>query len=180
MAGDSRVSRSFVGGACAAGGVAHTVFLVGGAGCIERRRGLGCCGQDQPPYQGCAAPLRELGAGGVSCADPAPHPQVDIFGKELLLIPIHLEVHWSLVAVDVARRRITYFDSQRTLNRRCPKVGGAAGGRGQGGGVPAQPLGVLVCPALAGGEGWEGPGTEGAGPREKVRTRASRGCGGGA
>lgn len=46
---------------------------------------------------------------------------VDIFGKELLLIPIHLEVHWSLVAVDVARRRITYFDSQRTLNRRCPK-----------------------------------------------------------
>uniref|UniRef100_A0A672UR45 SUMO specific peptidase 3 n=1 Tax=Strigops habroptila TaxID=2489341 RepID=A0A672UR45_STRHB len=46
---------------------------------------------------------------------------VDIFGKELLLIPIHLEVHWSLVAVDVTRRRITYFDSQRTLNRRCPK-----------------------------------------------------------
>ncbi|XP_041283726.1 sentrin-specific protease 3-like, partial [Onychostruthus taczanowskii] len=46
---------------------------------------------------------------------------VDIFGKELLLIPIHLEVHWSLVAVDVARRTITYFDSQRTLNRRCPK-----------------------------------------------------------
>ncbi|XP_027489191.1 sentrin-specific protease 3-like, partial [Corapipo altera] len=46
---------------------------------------------------------------------------VDIFGKELLLIPIHLEVHWSLVAVDVSRRRITYFDSQRTLNRRCPK-----------------------------------------------------------
>lgn len=46
---------------------------------------------------------------------------VDIFGKELLLIPIHLEVHWSLVAVDVLRRRITYFDSQRTLNRRCPK-----------------------------------------------------------
>ncbi|XP_068033870.1 sentrin-specific protease 3-like, partial [Anomalospiza imberbis] len=46
---------------------------------------------------------------------------VDIFGKELLLIPIHLEVHWSLVAVDVVRRTITYFDSQRTLNRRCPK-----------------------------------------------------------
>ncbi|XP_030921329.1 sentrin-specific protease 3-like [Geospiza fortis] len=51
-----------------------------------------------------------------------PPGQVDIFGKELLLIPIHLEVHWSLVAVDVARRTITYFDSQRTLNRRCPKA----------------------------------------------------------
>lgn len=49
--------------------------------------------------------------------------QVDIFQKDLLLIPIHLEVHWSLVCVDIPRRAITYFDSQRTLNRRCPKVG---------------------------------------------------------
>ncbi|XP_048857415.1 sentrin-specific protease 3a isoform X3 [Brienomyrus brachyistius] len=46
---------------------------------------------------------------------------VDIFRKDLLLMPIHLEVHWSLVCVDVPRRTITYFDSQRTLNRRCPK-----------------------------------------------------------
>ncbi|KAM9312984.1 sentrin-specific protease 3 [Gastrophryne carolinensis] len=46
---------------------------------------------------------------------------VDIFSKQLLLIPIHLEVHWSLVCVDVSRRTVTYFDSQRTLNRRCPK-----------------------------------------------------------
>ncbi|XP_078526639.1 sentrin-specific protease 3 isoform X2 [Lissotriton helveticus] len=46
---------------------------------------------------------------------------VDIFKKDLLLIPIHLEVHWSLVSVDVTQRSITYFDSQRTLNRRCPK-----------------------------------------------------------
>uniref|UniRef100_A0A3Q3XK67 Ubiquitin-like protease family profile domain-containing protein n=1 Tax=Mola mola TaxID=94237 RepID=A0A3Q3XK67_MOLML len=46
---------------------------------------------------------------------------VDIFQKDLLLIPIHLEVHWSLVSVEIARRAITYFDSQRTLNRRCPK-----------------------------------------------------------
>ncbi|XP_053319148.1 sentrin-specific protease 3 [Spea bombifrons] len=46
---------------------------------------------------------------------------VDIFNKQLLLIPIHLEVHWSLVCVNVSKRTITYFDSQRTLNRRCPK-----------------------------------------------------------
>uniref|UniRef100_A0A8C5K897 Ubiquitin-like protease family profile domain-containing protein n=1 Tax=Jaculus jaculus TaxID=51337 RepID=A0A8C5K897_JACJA len=46
---------------------------------------------------------------------------VDSFSKDLLLIPIHLEVHWSLISVDVRRRTITYFDSQRTLNRRCPK-----------------------------------------------------------
>uniref|UniRef100_A0A673JLT5 Sentrin-specific protease 3-like n=1 Tax=Sinocyclocheilus rhinocerous TaxID=307959 RepID=A0A673JLT5_9TELE len=46
---------------------------------------------------------------------------VDIFQKKFLLIPIHLEVHWSLVCVNVLQRSITYFDSQRTLNRRCPK-----------------------------------------------------------
>ncbi|ELK34779.1 Sentrin-specific protease 3 [Myotis davidii] len=46
---------------------------------------------------------------------------VDIFNKELLLIPIPLEVHCSLISVDVSRRTITYFDSQRTLNRCCPK-----------------------------------------------------------
>ncbi|XP_022519425.2 sentrin-specific protease 3a [Astyanax mexicanus] len=46
---------------------------------------------------------------------------VDIFQKKYLLIPIHLEVHWSLVCVNVPDRTITYFDSQRTLNRRCPK-----------------------------------------------------------
>ncbi|XP_072548763.1 sentrin-specific protease 3a [Salminus brasiliensis] len=46
---------------------------------------------------------------------------VDIFQKKYLLIPIHLEVHWSLVCVNVLERTITYFDSQRTLNRRCPK-----------------------------------------------------------
>uniref|UniRef100_A0A671QR18 Uncharacterized LOC107704250 n=1 Tax=Sinocyclocheilus anshuiensis TaxID=1608454 RepID=A0A671QR18_9TELE len=47
--------------------------------------------------------------------------KVDIFQKDLLLIPIHLEVHWSLILVDIKQRSITYFDSQRTLNRRCPK-----------------------------------------------------------
>ncbi|XP_067879799.1 uncharacterized protein [Heterodontus francisci] len=46
---------------------------------------------------------------------------VDIFNKDLLLIPIHLEVHWSLISVSVREKTITYFDSQRTLNRRCPK-----------------------------------------------------------
>ncbi|XP_028847497.1 sentrin-specific protease 3b [Denticeps clupeoides] len=46
---------------------------------------------------------------------------VDIFQKDLLLIPIHLEVHWSLVSVDIKHKTITYFDSQRTLNKRCPK-----------------------------------------------------------
>lgn len=57
------------------------------------------------------------------CFNVMSPPQVDIFQKKFLLIPIHLEVHWSLVCVNVHQRAVTYFDSQRTLNRRCPKVG---------------------------------------------------------
>ena len=113
---------------------------------------------------GCAA-VKGVG-GDVVVGPPAPHPapQVDIFGKELLLIPIHLEVHWSLVAVDVLRRRITYFDSQRTLNRRCPKVGGASA-RGRAFRVGGR--GLWGVGSAIGGCGFGGVGlTEGAWPLE--------------
>ncbi|XP_075058334.1 sentrin-specific protease 5 [Mixophyes fleayi] len=38
--------------------------------------------------------------------------KVDIFKKTLLLIPIHLEVHWSLIAVNIPNKIISYYDSQ--------------------------------------------------------------------
>ncbi|KAM9790771.1 sentrin-specific protease 5-like [Syngnathus typhle] len=38
--------------------------------------------------------------------------EVDLFSKSLLLVPIHLEVHWCLVATDVVRKKICLFDSQ--------------------------------------------------------------------
>ncbi|XP_010870824.2 sentrin-specific protease 5 [Esox lucius] len=38
--------------------------------------------------------------------------KVDLFSKRLLLIPIHLEIHWSLITVDIANRHIHYYDSQ--------------------------------------------------------------------
>ncbi|XP_061694967.1 sentrin-specific protease 5-like isoform X2 [Syngnathoides biaculeatus] len=38
--------------------------------------------------------------------------QVDLFSKSLLLVPIHLEVHWCLVTTDIARKKICLFDSQ--------------------------------------------------------------------
>ncbi|CAF97535.1 unnamed protein product, partial [Tetraodon nigroviridis] len=38
--------------------------------------------------------------------------QVDLFSKSLLLVPIHLEVHWCLVAADNIRKRICLYDSQ--------------------------------------------------------------------
>uniref|UniRef100_A0A673CCT0 Ubiquitin-like protease family profile domain-containing protein n=1 Tax=Sphaeramia orbicularis TaxID=375764 RepID=A0A673CCT0_9TELE len=38
--------------------------------------------------------------------------KVDLFSKWLLLIPIHLEIHWSLVTVAMATKTINYYDSQ--------------------------------------------------------------------
>ena len=38
--------------------------------------------------------------------------QVDLFSKRLLLIPIHLEIHWSLITVDMTNQHINYYDSQ--------------------------------------------------------------------
>ncbi|KAL2089273.1 hypothetical protein ACEWY4_013961 [Coilia grayii] len=38
--------------------------------------------------------------------------KVDLFSKRLLLVPLHLEVHWSLLTVDVSSRSILFYDSQ--------------------------------------------------------------------
>ncbi|NWX89186.1 SENP5 protease, partial [Nothoprocta pentlandii] len=38
--------------------------------------------------------------------------KVDFFKKALLLIPIHLEVHWSLITVNIPNRIISFYDSQ--------------------------------------------------------------------
>ncbi|NXL63838.1 SENP2 protease, partial [Chordeiles acutipennis] len=36
---------------------------------------------------------------------------VDLFKKDLILVPIHLRVHWALVVIDVRKKTIKYFDS---------------------------------------------------------------------
>ncbi|KAG8445099.1 hypothetical protein GDO86_010026 [Hymenochirus boettgeri] len=38
--------------------------------------------------------------------------KVDFFKKTLLLIPIHLEVHWSLITVNIPHKMISFYDSQ--------------------------------------------------------------------
>ncbi|XP_032530368.1 LOW QUALITY PROTEIN: sentrin-specific protease 5-like [Chiroxiphia lanceolata] len=38
--------------------------------------------------------------------------KVDLFKKTLFLIPIHLEVHWSLIVVNVTSQIISFYDSQ--------------------------------------------------------------------
>lgn len=41
--------------------------------------------------------------------------KVDLFSKTLLLIPLHLEIHWSLITVDVSKQNINFYDSQGIL-----------------------------------------------------------------
>ncbi|XP_061587257.1 sentrin-specific protease 5-like isoform X2 [Cololabis saira] len=38
--------------------------------------------------------------------------QVDLFSKSLLLVPVHLEVHWCLVTANIATKKICLYDSQ--------------------------------------------------------------------
>ncbi|XP_063742792.1 uncharacterized protein LOC134866511 isoform X2 [Eleginops maclovinus] len=38
--------------------------------------------------------------------------QVELFSKSLLLVPIHLEVHWCLVTADIGKKKICLYDSQ--------------------------------------------------------------------
>lgn len=38
--------------------------------------------------------------------------RVDLFSKSLLLVPVHLEVHWCLVMADLVKKKICLYDSQ--------------------------------------------------------------------
>ena len=38
-------------------------------------------------------------------------PQGDIFEHDLLLIPVHIAVHWTLIVVNLRDRRFEYYDA---------------------------------------------------------------------
>ncbi|XP_010143337.1 PREDICTED: LOW QUALITY PROTEIN: sentrin-specific protease 2-like [Buceros rhinoceros silvestris] len=38
---------------------------------------------------------------------------VDLFEQDIILVPIHLRMHWALVVIDVRKKTITYYDSLR-------------------------------------------------------------------
>ncbi|XP_051026486.1 sentrin-specific protease 2-like [Acomys russatus] len=44
---------------------------------------------------------------------------VNLFAKELILVPIHLNVHWSLVVIDLRKKSIVYLDS---MGQRRPDI----------------------------------------------------------
>ncbi|XP_053567833.1 sentrin-specific protease 5 [Bombina bombina] len=48
--------------------------------------------------------------------------KVDFFKKTLLLIPIHLEVHWSLITVNIPNKIISFYDSQGIHFKFCVEM----------------------------------------------------------
>lgn len=48
--------------------------------------------------------------------------QVDLFSKSLILVPIHLEVHWCLVTADNVGKKICIYDSQGNALQKVARV----------------------------------------------------------
>ena len=77
--------------------------------------------------RGCArtGPNAPVSRGGTSLALVG-QTQEDIFAKDLILVPVHLGVHWSMATVDMRRKpeRVEYYDSLSNDNDECLKVRG--------------------------------------------------------
>lgn len=48
--------------------------------------------------------------------------QVDLFSKTLLLVPVHLDVHWCLVTANVVTKKIYLYDSQGNAIKHIARV----------------------------------------------------------
>ncbi|XP_077978943.1 uncharacterized protein LOC144434366 [Glandiceps talaboti] len=45
--------------------------------------------------------------------------KVDIFGMDLVFVPVHLGMHWCLAVIDFRKKSITYYDSMGGNNMQC-------------------------------------------------------------
>ncbi|KAM3933006.1 sentrin-specific protease 1 [Leptodactylus fuscus] len=48
--------------------------------------------------------------------------KVDVFDVDILLVPVHLGVHWCLAVVDFRKKTITYYDSMGGLNNEACRI----------------------------------------------------------
>lgn len=48
--------------------------------------------------------------------------KVDVFSADILLVPIHLGVHWCLAVVDFRKKSITYYDSMGGINNEACRI----------------------------------------------------------
>ncbi|XP_014238396.1 sentrin-specific protease 1-like [Trichogramma pretiosum] len=45
--------------------------------------------------------------------------KVDLFSKDLIIIPIHLGIHWCMSIIDLKNKKISYYDSMGSSNQKC-------------------------------------------------------------
>jgi len=45
--------------------------------------------------------------------------KVDIFGHDLIVVPVHLGMHWCLATIDLAKKAVFYYDSMGGNNSQC-------------------------------------------------------------
>merc|ERR1719186_924235 len=48
--------------------------------------------------------------------------KIDIFAKDLMIIPVHLGMHWCLATVDFRKPGVYYYDSMGGNNKQCLAV----------------------------------------------------------
>nr|XP_006139139.1 sentrin-specific protease 1 isoform X6 [Pelodiscus sinensis] len=48
--------------------------------------------------------------------------KVDVFSVDILLVPIHLGVHWCLAVIDFRKKTITYYDSMGGINNEACRI----------------------------------------------------------
>lgn len=56
------------------------------------------------------------------CLYPVYFSQVDLFSHDMLLVPIHLGMHWCMSVVDFKTKCISYYDSMLGNNEWCLQV----------------------------------------------------------
>ncbi|XP_026638410.1 sentrin-specific protease 1 isoform X4 [Microtus ochrogaster] len=48
--------------------------------------------------------------------------KVDVFSVDILLVPIHLGVHWCLAVIDFRKKSVTYYDSMGGINNEACRI----------------------------------------------------------
>ncbi|XP_051045744.1 sentrin-specific protease 1 isoform X2 [Phodopus roborovskii] len=48
--------------------------------------------------------------------------KVDVFSVDILLVPIHLGVHWCLAVIDFRKKNVTYYDSMGGINNEACRI----------------------------------------------------------
>jgi len=48
--------------------------------------------------------------------------KVDIFSMDVVVLPVHLGMHWCLAAIDMRKKQIAYYDSLKGNNNQCLAV----------------------------------------------------------